>query len=98
MKKIILSAIVIVIFSTVKGQLREKGAIEIIPQIGISTSLYNGSNTDRFNFSSPYYWNNTDHFNFSSTSDHSSLTGVAFGVGADYFFNNRWSIRSGLFY
>ena len=98
MKKIILSAIAIAAFTTVKGQLREKGAIEIIPQIGVSTSLYNGSNTDRFNFSSPYNWNDTYYFDFSSTSDHSSLPGVAFGVGADYFFNNRWSIRSGLFY
>ncbi|MBD3724144.1 MAG: PorT family protein [Flavobacteriaceae bacterium] len=30
--------------------------------------------------------------------DTNTLSGASFGVGADYFFNDRWSLRSGLHY
>lgn len=63
MKKIILSAIAIFVFGFVSAQLREKGTIEIIPQIGISTSLYNGNDTYRFDFNSPSDFNSSSNFN-----------------------------------
>lgn len=73
MKKVILSVIAIFAFSFVNAQSREKGAIELIPQIGYSSANYYGDNVNN-----------------------SSLTAVTLGVGADYFFNDRWSLRSGL--
>ena len=80
MKKIILSAVAIFAFGVASAQLREKGTIEIISQIGASTSIYNGGDANRIDY------------------NYSSLSGFSFGVGADYFFNDRWSMRSGLLY
>lgn len=74
MKKVFLTVLATAAFSFSNAQSREKGAIEIVPQIGYSSSNYYGSNI----------------------SNNSSLSAVTFGVGADYFFNNRWSLRSGL--
>uniref|UniRef100_UPI004047660A hypothetical protein n=1 Tax=Flavobacterium sp. TaxID=239 RepID=UPI004047660A len=73
MKKVFLSVIAILALNFVNAQSREKGAIELIPQIGYSSANYYGDNINN-----------------------SSLTAVTFGVGADYFFNDRWSLRSGL--
>lgn len=77
MKKIILAIAVVLTTGLANAQLREKGTIELIPQIGYSSSNYYGGD---------------------ETSANDPLTGFAFGVGGDYFFNNRWSIRSGLLF
>ena len=74
MKKITLTIVAIFAFSIANAQLREKGATELTPKIGYSSSNYYGNNG----------------------SGNSTLSKVAFGVNADYFFNNRWSLRSGL--
>ncbi|MBE9577483.1 porin family protein [Flavobacterium proteolyticum] len=76
MKKILLSIVAILAFSFANAQSREKGAIELIPQIGYSSANYYGE----------------------ESLDSNTLSGVSFGVGADYFFNDRWSLRSGLHY
>jgi hypothetical protein len=76
MKKVLLSAVAILAFGFVNAQTREKGTIELIPQIGYSSANYYGE----------------------ENLNNSSLSTVTFGVGADYFFNNRWSLRSGLHY
>jgi hypothetical protein len=76
MKKIILTIAVVLTATIANAQLREKGAIELAPQIGYATANYYGENNLNNN----------------------SLGGVAFGLGADYFFNDRWSLRSGLLY
>lgn len=75
MKKLLLSVIALFVFGLSNGQSRSKGAIEVIPQIGYSSSNYYGNNGG----------------------GNSSLTAVAFGLGGDYFFNNRWSLRAGLY-
>jgi len=59
-----------------QAQQREKGTIEIIPQIGISVSDFSGSDA----------------------SDNGALSSLNLGVGADYYLNDRWSIRTGLHY
>lgn len=74
MKNFLLSVTAILVFSFVNAQSREKGAIELIPQIGYSSANYYGE----------------------ENLNNSSISSVAFGVGADYFFNDRWSLRSGL--
>jgi hypothetical protein len=76
MKKIILILTVVLTSTFANAQLREKGAIEITPQIGFSSSNYYGEDVG---------------------SENDPISGVAFGVGGDYFFNNRWSLRSGVF-
>lgn len=76
MKKIVLSVLACVVFGLTNAQTREKGEVEIIPQIGYASSNYYGE----------------------SNLDNSALSSVSFGVGADYFFNDRWSLRSGLLY
>lgn len=76
MKKVLLFAIAILAFSFANAQVREKGTIELLPQIGYSSANYYGE----------------------ENLNNSSLSSVTFGVGADYFFNNRWSLRSGLHY
>ncbi|NHM04607.1 porin family protein [Flavobacterium celericrescens] len=76
MKKILLSAIALLAFGFAEAQNREKGAIELIPQIGYSSANYYGE----------------------EDFDSNTISGVTFGVGADYFFNDRWSLRSGLHY
>lgn len=73
MKKLFLSAaLLFALFSN--AQSREKGTIELIPQVGYSSSNYYGNNVN----------------------NNSSLSKATFGVGGDYFFSNRWSLRSGL--
>jgi len=73
MKKLFLSAaLLLALFSN--AQSREKGAIELAPQVGYSSSNYYGNNVN----------------------NNSSLSKGTFGVGGDYFFSNRWSLRSGL--
>lgn len=76
MKKIILTLAVALITTFVNAQLREKGTIEVIPQIGYSSSNYYGTSV--------------------VASD--PVDGFTFGVGGDYFFNNRWSLRSGILF
>lgn len=77
MKKIILSvAFVAIGFFTVNAQERDSGAIEVIPNIGYSSSFLNGDNVD----------------------DLDSRGAIQFGVIGDYYFNDRWSFRSGLSY
>lgn len=64
-------------FGLTNAQLRDKGDIEIIPQIGvISANYYSGE----------------------SGSGNSPITSASFGVGSNYFFNDRWSLLSGLIY
>jgi len=75
MKKLLLSALAFAFFGFSNGQSRSKGDVELIPQIGFSSSNYYGNNGG----------------------GNSSLSGVALGVGGDYFYNNSWSFRSGLF-
>lgn len=77
MKKIILSAIAVCAFGFANAQSREKGTIEIIPQIGYATANYYGDAVQ---------------------SGNSTLSSVTYGVGGDYFFNDRWSLRSGLLF
>ena len=43
-----------------------------------------------------YFQEMTDYGNGSGTTD--SNSGIAFGATADYYFNNRWSLRSGLIF
>ena len=74
MKKLVLSVMAVFAFAFSNAQSREKGAIEIAPQIGYANSdLYGDSDIE---------------------SD--ALTSITYGVGADYFFNDRWSLHSGL--
>lgn len=75
MKKLFLSAALFFVLF-LNAQSREKGAIELIPQIGYSSSNYNYNGADLIN--------------------NSPLSKGTFGVGGDYFFSNRWSLRSGL--
>lgn len=77
MKKIILTIAVVMTTTFANAQLREKGAIEITPQIGYSSSNYYGEDVG---------------------SENDPITGITFGVGGDYFFNNRWSLRSGVMF
>lgn len=74
MNKIILTTVAILSFGFANAQSREKGTIELTPQIGYANSNFYG---DSDIFADP-------------------LTSVTYGVGADYFFNDRWSLRSGL--
>lgn len=67
---------VLSISTIVFSQKREKGTLELAPQVGAATSNYYGSNVV----------------------NNSSITALNFGVGADYFFNDRWSLRSGILY
>lgn len=76
MKKIILSAAALLVFGFSNAQLREKGAIELTPQIGYASANYYGNDVE---------------------SGNGTLSSVTFGVSGDYFFNDRWSLRSGLF-
>lgn len=76
MKKIFFAVIAVMVFGFTNAQNREKGAIELIPQIGYSSANYYGE----------------------SDLESNAISGVTFGVGADYFFNDRWSLRSGLHY
>lgn len=75
MKKLLL-AVSLLILTFGYSQKREKGAIELTPQIGYASSTFYSNNSSSYN----------------------SRNGAAFGVGADYFFNDRWSLKSGLLY
>lgn len=76
MKKIIALAFCIVGLSAANAQNREKGTIELIPQIGYTSANYYGENL-----------NNND-----------PISSVSFGLSGDYFFSDRWSLRSGLLF
>lgn len=76
MKKIIFVAVAALSFGFANAQSREKGTIELIPQIGFASSNFYGD----------------------SDLNADAMSSVTYGVGADYFFNNRWSLRSGLLF
>ena len=76
MKQIILLAVSLFGVTFGNAQLREKGTIELIPQIGYLSANYYGS----------------------EVGNNDPISNVTFGVGGDYFFSNRWSLRSGLLY
>ncbi|OUS15774.1 hypothetical protein A9Q93_06400 [Nonlabens dokdonensis] len=46
----------------------------------------------------PYVGFNSSNFNGDEVEGLDNRTGVAFGVHADYYFNDRWSLRSGINY
>ena len=75
MKKILCLVFAITSFN-VFAQAREKGTIELTPQIGYVTS----------------------YFDAEGTSSEDSRSSIRFGVTGDYFFNDRWSLRSGVVY
>ena len=79
MKKIVLITFAILSYCVTNAQTEEekKKTVEIIPQIGYSSSNYYSGNANLNN---------------------SAITGVNVGVGVDYYFNDRWSLHSGLFY
>ena len=77
MKKIILTVFTLGIFTISNAQLREKGTVELTPQIGYSSSNYYDGDAGPAN---------------------EPISGVAFGITGDYFFNNRWSLRTGLLF
>lgn len=81
MKKIILMTFAILSCGIANAQnqpeVKEDKNIEIIPQIGLSSSNYYSGDTKLNN---------------------SAISGLNIGVGLDYYFNDRWSLRSGLFY
>lgn len=74
MKKLVLSVMAVFAFTFSNAQSREKGGIEIAPQIGYANSDVYGD----------------------SDIESDALSSITYGVGADYFFNDRWSLRSGL--
>ena len=43
-------------------------------------------------------YSSSNYFGGDAGSLNNPVTGVAFGITGDYFFNNRWSIRSGLLF
>lgn len=77
MKKIILILTAVFSVTFINAQQREKGTIELAPQIGYSNSNYNGGDAGSLN---------------------KPVSGLAFGITGDYFFNNRWSIRTGVLF
>jgi hypothetical protein len=48
--------------------------------------------TPQIGYSSANYYGNQ------VTASNTPMSTVTYGVGADYFFNDRWSLRSGLLY
>ncbi len=78
MKKIILSTLLITMFSlcTVNSQ-SDKGDFTLAPQIGINLATYYAGSSD-------VTFNNRNSFSA--------------GIVSEYYFNNRWSLRSGLLY
>lgn len=77
MKKVILTAAAVFAFGFANAQSREKGDIELIPQIGYSSANYYGDQIGSVN---------------------EYLSAITFGVGGDYYFNDRWSVRSGILF
>ena len=73
MKKLIF--LFLLISFTSKAQKREVDDVEIIPEVGYSSSMH---------------YNGTDYS--------SSLKSVNFGFAGDYYYSDRWSLRSGLLF
>lgn len=82
MKKILLPLITLISFAFANAQSKEKGTIEITPKIGFSSFYENIDPID-------------NHIKNGSTDTNS---GATFGATADYYLNNRWSLRSGLLF
>lgn len=76
MKKLLFVAVSVFAFGFANAQSREKGAIEIVPQIGYSSAVYYGD----------------------SDINADPLSSITYGVGGEYFFNDRWSLHSGLLF
>lgn len=68
------------------AQERDAGTIELTPNIGYSISFFNGDEVDDLDL------------NGDEIDDLDSRDALQFGVIGDYYFNERWSIRSGLSY
>ena len=85
-KQILLLLGLILTSITLNAQKREAGTIELTPNIGYSTSFLNGDEVGDLNF------------NGDEVDDLDSRDALQFGVLGDYYFNDRWSIRSGLSY
>jgi hypothetical protein len=75
MKKSILTIVAVFAFGFANAQSREKGTIEVIPQIGYTSANYYGGE--------------------SGTGNH-PISSIGLGVGGEYFFNDRWSLHSGI--
>jgi Outer membrane protein beta-barrel domain len=84
MKKLYFLTLSFLICTFVTAQLKEKNTIEITPKIGYSSfAEFTNLNADPNN---------------NKSGSTGSITGFSFGVTADYYFNNRWSLRSGLLF
>ena len=68
-------------------------AATIVATIGISNAQQREQGTIEV---TPYIGYNSSNFNGDEVNGLDSRTSVAFGVHADYYFNDRWSLRSGL--
>lgn len=77
MKKLLLTVVIALTATIAQSQTREKGTIELIPQISYSSSTFNGKSVN---------------------SDYNLTRALSFGMGADFFLNNRWSLRSGVLF
>ncbi len=75
MKKLLLLGLFFLTIS-INAQERDAGDIEIIPNIGYSTSFLNGDLIDNLD----------------------PRGAIQFGVIGDYYFNDRWSLRTGMSY
>ncbi len=74
--KIFLLLILISVSSVALAQVRERGDIELAPNIGYATAFLNGDNVE----------------------GQSYQNGLQFGAVLDFFFNDRWSLRTGASY
>ncbi len=85
MKKNYLSILACFVLAVSNAQLKENGVIEITPKIGYSSFAEITNNTG----------NNGSQ---NTTGTTGSITGLSTGATIDYYFNNRWSLRSGLLF
>jgi hypothetical protein len=85
MKKNYLLMLAFFAFVMSNAQLKEKGVVEITPKIGYSSYAEITNNTG----------NNGSQ---NTTGVTESITGFSSGATIDYYFNNRWSLRSGLLF
>ena len=76
MKKTLLFALLA--FFAASAQVREKGAIEVSPFVGVSSANYYGD-SDLLEYNDAVF-------------------APTFGVNANFYLNNRWSLRTGLEY
>lgn len=76
MRLYLIYALILFISINLCAQERYSGEIEIIPNIGYSSSFLNGDNVENLK----------------------AKSALQFGVIGDYYFNDRWSLRSGLSY